>query len=382
MMTKKPLPLLSLCVAMASVSAQAADEIFCEDYARDLIIIPTDSNSSQKLCQKNQSHWNDDKASHMKWCLGVDEAEANKKRYNHNNLVNLCNDSYKLIMIDRKRVASLPISANEEMQMDNAPAEIKIALTNGTIKSSYSQLFAEFNQAINNGKLKKCSLYSLSVDLDKDSSTKEWVISTDNTCLEEHQFEHVWVVQQVKDDYRILFEGEDDTLNIRFSETNQYKNISISTPLKVAEETNKRCGSINADWHYVAGRYIPFQGRAEEHGSCLPDYNLPDYLQGENTFELAEGEWEKGMEAEEKKRVALFSPYKQALEDYIPEWIRHVKSKIPADQSLMAVNASQTSSDSKETDDISSVESKSVAADQKKSKKGFMENIRAFLGLD
>lgn len=390
-MTKKSLPIFALYIAFSSGLVQAADEIFCDDYARELINIPTDSESTQKLCQKGQSHWNEDKAVHIKWCLSVDEATADKKRYNHNQLVNLCNDSYKLIMIDRKRVASLAISDKEEMQMDSATPVIQKGLTTATIKTPYSELFTKFNTAIKEGKLKECNLFSLAVELDKSPETKEWVISTESTCLEDHQ-EHIWLVQQIEDKYHILFEGENNTFNIRYSENkeSQYKNISISTTLTMEEETDKRCGTIHADWHYVAGRYIPFKGKAIEGGNCLPEYNVPDSLQGKNTFELAEGEWEKRMLIEEKKRIALFAPYKQALKDYIPKWISHIETKVPADPLAIAINTPQTgaNTDTKETAEVSPTLSSKPETEtetettKEKPKKSFFENMRAFLGLD
>ena len=204
-------------------------------------------------------------------------------------------------MVDRKRVASLPISATEEIQMDSAPKDLTKALVSGKIQSPYSRLFPAVDTAIKKGSLKQCSFHSLSVDIDKNINTKEWVVSTDDQCFEERPSGHVWLIQQTNDQYRVLFEGEHHTLNLRFSERNKYKNISISSALSPQQETKQLCGRIDADWHYVEGRYIPFKGKANAMGQCLPEYNLPDYLQGVNTYDLAEGEWEKGMEAEEEK---------------------------------------------------------------------------------
>ena len=373
-MTKISLLFIPIGAVLYALSAQAADQVFCEDYARDLINIPQHREGAPKTCNKDQSHWNTNKAVHIKWCKGVSEAEANKKRYQHNNLVNLCNDSYKLIMVDRQRVASLPISATEEMQMDSAPEHLSKALVDGKIQSPYSKLFPGVDSAIKKGALKKCKLFSLSVEMDKNTKTKEWVISTDEACLTETHREHIWLIQQVKGQYRILFEGEYHTLNLHYSEENNYRNISISSSLTPEQETKKRCGSIDADWHYVEGRYIPYQGKANEMGKCLPEYNLPDYLQGVNTFELAEGEWEKGMKAEEAKRIALMAPYKKALQDYVPEWIASIEKQVPA---VDTVQVSGETLNNKESSGVSSKEQ-----EMKDSSKSFLESMRAFLGLD
>ncbi len=381
-MTKLSLSFLTVCVVLNPLSAQAAEQVFCEDYAREMINIPQHREGAPKTCHKDQAYWNTDKAAHIKWCQGVSEADANKKRYNHNNLVNLCNDSYKLILIDRKRLASLPISATEEMQMDSAPKDLTRALVNGKIQSPYASLFPTVDAAIKSGSLKQCAFDSLSVEIDKNTKTKEWVISTDVQCLEEKPFGHVWLIQQIDDQYRVLFEGEHNTLNLRISEKNNYKIISISSALSRQQETKQRCGRIEADWHYVEGRYIPFKGKANEMGQCLPEYNLPDYLQGVNTYDLAEGEWEKGMEAEEEKRKALMTPYKKALQDYVPTWIASVEKRVPSNSyTINTVQALDKSSGQDEPIKTSSHSSK----DEDKSKdqdKSFLETMRAFLGLD
>ncbi len=370
--------LISLCfIVFSSVlsPALAADKEYCETYARALINLPHKGKSALEVCQQDQPHWSADKAAHIQWCLGVSQAEADKKLYAHNKLVNLCNDTYKLIMIDRKQSANLPVSANEVMAMKSAPDSIKDVLINGEIKnasSPFSKLYPVIHKAINDGSLKDCAVDSLAVDMDNNADTKEWVLSIDSNCLTDQQYGHIWLVQQIGDQYNILFEGEDNTLTLRYSETSTYKNITIASHLSGNEETTERCGSIIADWHYIEGRYLPVKGKADLHGDCLPEYNLPDSLQGANTYEIDENEWKRGMEEEEKKREALFAPYKKALVDYIPEWIKNTEQLIPANpKTNLTTNKLLTKE-----------KTPNPAKENKEEDKSFMRNVRSFLGLE
>ena len=371
---------LSLFIGLSALSyssvLRAADKEYCEQYARTLINLPNEDPTKKrnilKVCQKNQPHWSNDKAKHLKWCLGVSQAEADKKLYNHNKLVNLCNDTYKLIMIDRNRCANLPLSPDDPQEMTPASSAIKALLTNPKIYSSvspYAKLYPALTDILNNNEaaLKKCHIYSLPVDIDNNPETKDWVVSLEQKCLPKLKNGHIWLVQQTGENYRILLESEANTLTLHYSETNHYKNITVASQLSPAEETEKRCGSIIADWQYKEGRYLPVKGTADIHGSCLPEYNLPDNLQGANTFDLAEGEWEKAMQEQEKKRTALYSPYKKALEAYIPEWIKKTTEQIsivprPNVAAIKLHKNNEASTTEKES--------------------GFFHSIRTFLGID
>ncbi len=367
---------------------QAADAEYCMQYARDLISIPQAAEETPQTCQKDQPYWNTDKSSHIKACLSMSTADAEKKRYSHNKLVNLCNDTYKIIMLDRQHVATLPLSNNEARELQPAPDTIKQALFSSNLQNPFAKLYAPVQQALQTKALSQCTFLSLPVNLDLNTETREWVVTVDAACLTKATgitatSPHVWIIQQQPPPegdskqpiYRVLFEGQHHTLTLHYSEYNHYRNITISTALSKQEETNKRCGSIIADWHYVDGRYLPFNGKADEQGDCLPEYTLPDYLQGANTFELAEGEWQKGMEEEEEKRMALFAPYKEALQAYIPEWIKRMEEKIPAnpDTRLSTQNQGGTDTHTGETQQLNH------SADSGKS---FMENVRSFLGLE
>ncbi|MEE9303950.1 MAG: hypothetical protein V3U84_09195, partial [Thiotrichaceae bacterium] len=289
-------------------------------------------------------------------------------------------DTYKLIMIDRKRCASLPLSADDVMAMKAAPENIKDVLLNGKINniaSPFSKLYPVINKAINDGSLKNCNVDSLPVDMDDNPDTKEWVLSIDSSCLTDQKYGHIWLVQQTGDDYNILFEGEDNTLTLRYSETGNYKNITIASHLSAEEETTNRCGSIIADWHYMDGRYLPVKGKADLHGNCLPEYDLPDSLQGANTYDLDENEWKKGMAEEEEKRDALFAPYKKALIDYVPEWINNTEQRIPENPKV-GLAAKKLS-----TQGNAPIPATAPAKENNSGEnKGFMENVRSFLGLE
>ena len=364
---------------------QAADAEFCEQYARDLINHPHAKKDAPATCQKDQPHWRSDKAAHIKWCLNATEEDVNKKHYNHNKLVNLCNDSYKLIMLDRNKIANLPLSADEEMELKAADKEIKQALITGKITTPYTKLYPDISKALNDESLKECNINSLAVDIDKSKESKEWVLSMDKTCIADRESGHIWLVQYINHAYRVLFEGEDDTLDIHYNEHNNYKIITISSRLTDKEETSKRCGNITADWHYEKGRYIPFNGKADEFGDCLPEYNLPDYLQGENTLTMAEDEWEKNMKAEDEKRIALFAPYKQSLEDYIPQWIKNIEQLAPTnEQAPSTVSLVKTVDSSKDQTfpKKGSTNNDTKEEGEKEESKGFIESVRTFFGFE
>ncbi len=357
---------LLLLILVPTVHAENTDKTFCHRYARDLISLPQQNEHVLPMCQRNQSHWNTDKAYHIIWCLSASKAAANKKRYGHNKLVNLCDDTYKLIMVDRHRLANRLLSANETVKLPLAGQYLRRALEQGNGKNPYRQYYPVVSQAINSQRLDQCDLYSLAVDMDDNAASKEWVLMLGKECLPEKKTGHVWLLQQLNGVYYVLFEGEDNTLTLRYSKYHGYKNIAINTRLRATEESNQRCGSIKAEWRYVAGRYLPFKGEADVHGDCLPEYNLPDYLQGENTFSLSEKTWQNDMEREEKKRIALFAPYKKSLETYIPHWIKGMEQQIPAMREL--------------------ANKVPLVAERKqqvveKNEKGFMQNIREFLGF-
>ncbi len=365
-----------------STTSQAADAEFCEQYARDLINHPHAKKDAPQTCQKDQPHWSSNKAEHIKWCLSASEADANKKRYNHNKLVNLCNDSYKLIMLDRKRVANLPLSTDDIVELKAADEEIKAALLSGKISNPYSELYPDISKILKDGSLKECDISSLDIDIDKNAESKEWVLSTDRECITDKENGHVWLVQYINNSYRILLEGEAHTLDIHYSEHNEYKIISINTHLTPKEETDTRCGNIMADWYYEKGRYIPFKGEADESGDCLPEYNLPDYLQGENTLNMADGEWEKSMKAEDEKRIALFAPYKKSLEDYIPQWMKNIEQLVATNElapNPVPLVTTETPKDKPQEEKTKAAEEK---PEKKKEDKGFIESVRTFFGLD
>ncbi|HHL19068.1 MAG TPA: hypothetical protein ENJ33_04970 [Thiothrix sp.] len=358
---------LLLLLLLSTVQAENTDKTFCHYYARDLISLPQQKTHMSSMCQKNQPHWNTNKAYHTKWCLSASKEAANKKRYSHNKLVNLCDDIYKIIMVDRHRLANLLLSADETVEFQLATQQLRQALVQGSSKSPYQQYYPVVSQAINNQRLDQCDLYSLAVDMDNNTVSKEWLLMIDGGCLPEKKIGHVWLLQQLKGVYYVLFEGEDNTLTLRQSGYHGYKNIAINTRLRATEENEQRCGSIKAEWHYVAGRYLPFKGKADEHGDCLPEYNLPDYLQGENTFGLSEKTWQNDMEVEEKKRIALFAPYKKSLEVYIPQWIKAMERQIPAIRELAST--------------VPFVAERRQEKVLEKEEKGFMQNVREFLGF-
>ena len=372
--------LTGLSAAMLITTLHAADAEFCMQYSRDMISVPHDREDAPKTCHADQPHWNTDKSAHVKACLGMSQAAANKKRYNHNKLVNLCNDTYKIIMLDRKRVATLPLSPDEPREMQPAPADLKEQLTSDSLQNPYAKLYPDIQQALQQNKLNNCDFYRLPVDMDNNPKSREWVVTIDEKCTTKaigSQQPHVWIIQQTENNTpRILFEGQHYTLTLHYTENHHYRNLSIASELNKQEETDKRCGSIIADWHYEQGRYVPFKGKADEHGSCLPEYELPDYLQGANTLELGEGEWQKGMEKAEKERSALMAPYKQALQDYVPEWIKKIQQLVPA---VTSESKNATPQQTKTTTETQQENTTEKTKDKKA--KSFMDTVREFLNL-
>jgi len=370
---------LSLVISSSAIhSAQAADKGYCQSYSRALINLPhknTDKNALT-VCKADQPHWSSDKAKHLEWCLSVSQVEADKKLYSHNKLVNLCNDTYKLVMIDRLRCATPPLSSDDAIEMSAAPQTLKDALFGSNKQSTYSPyatLYPTVQLAIKDGRIHQCDIHSLAVDLDNNAQSKEWILSIDANCLDHKKQGHTWLVQQLGDSYHVLFEAEDSTLTLRYSQTDNFKNITVASPLHPDEETNKRCGSIIADWHYAGGRYLPVTGKADPHGSCLPEYNLPDYLQGVNIDSLPPGEWEKNIKREDEKRMELYAPYKKTLNDYVPEWLGKIEKLVPANPRLKS-SASQFYK--KADGGFKPTENK------EDTDKGFMQNVRSFLGIE
>lgn len=378
---------LLLVITGQPVSAETTDRAFCRIYARDMISLPQQKQHTLPMCQLHQSHWKGNKNDHIKACLAVSKIEANKKRYSHNKLVNLCNDTYKVISLDRHRLANLLLNTNEKKRLEAASPSLKQVLLQGKMRSPYRQRYAVMAEAIKQQQLQQCDWYSLAVDMDNNTTSKEWVLTLDAGCLAEQKTAHVWLIQQLEGIYYVLFEGDSNTLTLRYDTHNGYKKIAMSTRLRANEENDQRCGSIKAEWHYVAGRYLPFKGKADEHGDCLPKYNLPDYLQGENTLSLSAKTWNEGIQAEEKRRMALFFPYKKALEAYVPQWILQIKQQVPARPSLASpimigkntvLLEEKNRKDKKEKQQQSERENKS---EENPVEKSIIQSIREFLGL-
>ncbi len=326
--------LLMLSSIFFSGVADAAEDLFCKQFARDIAFTyPYDTKSLSTSC-RNDPRWtvgkppadprlaiNKDK--NYQWCLTASKAEVNKKRFSHNRDVNKCKDTYKVINLISGRVISRKTSSSDVDKMEVASQGLIHALLSSTTHNPYSRLFPLVNKAVRNNKLKSCRLTSLSVEVDNNKATSEWIIANNEDCFKSYSgISHFWLLQQKGTTYRILFEGEDRVIKLNDKRYNQYRNISASSTL--GTEPGFLCGELEAKWHYVKGRYIPYKVTPWVFEECV-GYNLPDRLQGANTFSLQEGEWEKEMLLEEKKRDRLFAPEKRKLANYIPQWMSDIK---------------------------------------------------------
>ena len=318
----------------------AAGDLFCKRFTRDIAFTyPHDTKSLSKSC-RNDSRWtvgkspadprleiNKDK--NYRWCLTASKTKVNKKRFSHNRDVNRCNDTYKTIDLSSGRVISQKTSSSDVDKMKVASQGLVNALSSRTTHNPYSRLFPLVNKVIRSNKSKSCRLVSLSVEVDNNQATSEWVIASDKDCFKKYSgTPHFWLLQRKGITYRVLFEGEDQVISLNDTTYNQHKNITASSTL--GTEPDALCGELEAKWHYVKGRYIPYKATPWVFEECV-GYNLPDRLQGANTFSLQEGEWEKEMLLEEKKRDRLLAPARRKLANYIPRWINDIKKLTAVD---------------------------------------------------
>ena len=73
------LSLASLLLALTAASpAQAADDKFCHDYARDVIRLAKDAGDHPKCHDllRDQDRWNADEHHHFDWCKHTDKREV------------------------------------------------------------------------------------------------------------------------------------------------------------------------------------------------------------------------------------------------------------------------------------------------------------------
>lgn len=317
----------------------AADDVFCQRYARDIAFtIPADSPSLSKEC-RNDTRWTVGKLpvdprldlannADYQWCLTASEQEVNEKRYAHNAAVNACNNEYLTITLNSGSITTPPASDTSRSSMVEVPPESVLDILKAkSTKKPFASMFYKTNLALQQGKMDSCVFRSLNTEIDDNADTTEWVVSTDQQCLKGNinTLPHVWIMQrQANDQYRVLLEADDNVIRLRNSSHSGYKDISITTTLDPESSRSGVCGAIYATWQFQQDRYLPVDGDPIIDDACI-GYNLPDYLVGAQTASASPEEWEKAMQDEEKRRKQLAGPAEEKLKAYIPSWIRSVK---------------------------------------------------------
>lgn len=339
--TRLGLPALAVGVgfALTSFSVQAADEVFCQRFSRDLAFTtPQDSPDLSAEC-RNDPRWkisklpvdprlNLGKDKNYQWCLKASESEVNQKRYEYNAAVNACNHEYLTITLPSGRVTTPPTADNSPQKMVEVPAQSVLdSIKAENAKNPYGKLFPDTRRALNSGKLDSCTFRSLSVDLDNNPGTQEWVATTDQECLGGgNSSPHVWIVQRNGLDYRVLFEGENNVIRLRSKIHNGYKTLAFTTALTAENSPSDLCGSITAKWQFEDGRYLPAKAKAVVDDDCI-GYHLPDNMIGAQTADMSAEAWEKAVLAEDQRRTELAAPVAKRIENFIPGWERSIRSK-------------------------------------------------------
>lgn len=294
---------------------QAADKGFCRGYVAAFIKKPTNVNC---LINKEPT-WHDNFDVHMKECLNMTESAANKRRIRHVRNVHICDNKYKFIILDDNyRIVDRAIDNEEQLKMKHATSEIKQFVLNSKESSPYKNIYRDVLKSIKNTK-KQCNFRSLSVDLDNQSSTKEWVVVSEKNCLPKRKHSHIWIVQKSGLDYKILFEDESSFLKIELSTVNNFKTIQTDTEFLPEETTIRRCGGLRTTWYFERSRYIPLKASANEGGECLPHYSAQS-----DQVDIAD--YPDLLDQEMKERKKLHEPYIKAIKDYIPHWKKRRKS--------------------------------------------------------
>lgn len=142
-----------------------------------------------------------------------------------------------------------------------SPSVKKATLTPST-SNPFKALYPHIYTATNRTRLANCPMLSFPFELDNDTTTQEWLVSSSTYfCLGQSKQgidhdAHMWVLQkQANQQYRILMEG-DNLMVITQTNHQHYKAIESYLYLNRANPNQAaQCGGAKNTWVYHQGRY-------------------------------------------------------------------------------------------------------------------------------
>jgi len=155
-------------------------------------------------------------------------------------------------------------SSGLEKQVDllPIPLSIKKKITDQQTLNPFREKYSYIYTKKNIDKFLKCPALGLSIEIDNDLSTSEWVItSSPFLCLSNKgrgvdSTPHIWVLQKYKNNkYRILVESDKSIsiINPTRNKNSDYKQIKTELYLKQVNPDANECGGAYLNWQYKKG---------------------------------------------------------------------------------------------------------------------------------
>lgn len=155
-------------------------------------------------------------------------------------------------------------SSGLEKQVDllPIPLSIKKRITDQQTLNPFREIYSYIYTKKNIDKFLKCPALGLSIEIDNDLSTSEWVItSSPFLCLSNKgrgvdSTPHIWILQKYKNNnYRILVESDKSIsiINPNKTKNSDYKQIKTELYLKQINPDGNECGGAYLNWQYKKG---------------------------------------------------------------------------------------------------------------------------------
>jgi len=164
-------------------------------------------------------------------------------------------------------------SSATKIRFSSSPNAVKQATLATSTFNPFNVLYPVLYTASNRDKLAKCPMLSVPFELDNDSATQEWFVSSSTYfCLGQNKRDpnkqgtdhdsHMWVLQkQANQQYRILMEGDNlmvvsrhaqQSYNQGYNDIESYLYLNRAQPI----HANQCGGAINTwQWNDQQGRY-------------------------------------------------------------------------------------------------------------------------------
>jgi len=147
------------------------------------------------------------------------------------------------------------------------PAYLKTALFSGQTVNPFREVFSDVQLAHQRGQLNNCPFVGVELPLNKDSQSREWLISAPiKICLtggyqrSREPGSHVWLLQQnAQGRYQMMMESA-GLIQVIDEPASDYKQLRTRLyPFHLNSGSQQACGYGSISWSHRNGRYWPTQ---------------------------------------------------------------------------------------------------------------------------